>query len=207
VEAKKIARQPRKGKKSSVWKLGVELKRVSDDAKFWQCLICKHMKKPTVLAAAATTSSFRHLKAEHGIIERNKRFVLLEQEARTDSPITSSFNSLATGHLFSKSLIDEVRFLFLQWIICCHIALTMVENRFFLSFIRLINLPVLSYLPKSSTTLRKWVINEYQRQKNIKEVVGKSRSRITISFDTWTAPFAKKHVISLIAHFVDEDWK
>ena len=157
------------------------------------------MKKTTVPAAAATTSSFRHLKAEHGIIERNKRFVLLEQEersnseARTDSPITSSFNSLATGHLFSKSLIDEVRFLFLQWIICCHIALTMVENRFFLSFIRLINLPVLSYLPKPSTTHRKWVINEYQRQKSIKkEVIGKSRSRITISFDTWTAPFAKK---------------
>jgi hypothetical protein len=35
----------------------------------------------------------------------------------------------------------------------------------------------------------------------------KARSRITISFDTWTAPFAKKHVISLIAHFVNENWE
>jgi hypothetical protein len=34
-----------------------------------------------------------------------------------------------------------------------------------------------------------------------------SRSRITISFDTWTAPFARKHIISVIAHFVDQNWK
>jgi hypothetical protein len=33
VEAKKIAHQPHKGKESSVWKLGIELKRVSGDAK------------------------------------------------------------------------------------------------------------------------------------------------------------------------------
>jgi hypothetical protein len=52
------------------------------------------------------------------------------------------------------------------------------------------------------------VISEYQRQKEIsKETIRRSRSRISISFDTWTAPFAKKHIISVIAHFVDENWE
>jgi hypothetical protein len=74
----------------------------------------------------------------------------------------------------------------------------MVENPFFLYFIRLIT--ELCY-----PIFQNPVLNEHQRQKDIeKETIRKSRSQITISFDTWTAPFAKKHVINLIAHFVDE---
>jgi len=84
----------------------------------------------------------------------------------------------------------------------------MIDNRFFVAFIRFINHAVLDFLPKSSSTLRKWVIDEYKRQKEIKkETIRRSRSRISISFDTWTAPFAKKHIISVIAHFVDENWE
>ena len=80
----------------------------------------------------------------------------------------------------------------------------MVENRFFRALIHFINRTVLEYLPESSNTIRKWVISEYQRQKEIRKgTIRQSRSRISISFDTWTAPFAKKHIISVIAHFVD----
>jgi len=217
VETRNLARPTRKGsgkKKSSVWKLGVELKRVDDGAKFWQCLVCKRTDKSTIYTAAATSGPFRHLKNEHGIIERNKRFVRsekpehLDSESPKDSPIVHSFNHQASVNLFSKTLIDGLRLLFLQWIICCHLALSMIENHFFLAFIRFINRTVLDYLPKSSDTLRKWVISEYQRQKKIrKETISRSRSRISISFDTWTAPFAKKHIISVIAHFVDENWE
>ena len=28
-----------------------------------------------------------------------------------------------------------------------------------------------------------------------------------LQVDTWTSPFSKKHVLSIIAHFVDENWK
>ena len=78
------------------------------------------MKKSTIHAAAATSAPFRHLKVEHGIVERNKRFVLLEQEDNSEAPtstsssVASSFNSPARGHLFTKSLIDELHFVFLQ---------------------------------------------------------------------------------------------
>jgi hypothetical protein len=217
VESTNLARPIRKGggkKSSSIWKLGVELKRVDDGAKFWRCMICKKMNKSTIYAAAATTGPFRHLKNDHGIVEENKRFVRLEKqkhldsETPKDSSIVRDFNPGASTDLFCKTLIDEFRLLFLQWIICCHLALSMVENRFFRALIRFINRAVLDYLPESSDTVRKWVINEYQRQKEIrKETIHRSRSRISISFDTWTAPFAKKHIISVIAHFVDENWE
>jgi hypothetical protein len=49
VEAKSVARKSRKGKRSSVWKLGIELKRVEDGAKFWQCLICKRVQKKSII--------------------------------------------------------------------------------------------------------------------------------------------------------------
>jgi len=84
----------------------------------------------------------------------------------------------------------------------------MVENSFFRLLIRFINHTILKYLPECSDTIRKWVISEYQRQKEIKkEIIYKARSRITISFDTWTSPFNRKHVVSIIAHFVNKNWE
>ena len=67
---------------------------------------------------------------------------------------------------------------------------------------------VLEYLPGSSQTVRKWIMDEYKWQKETKkEVLRHSRSQISISFDTWTSSFCKKHVLSMIAHFVDENWE
>jgi hypothetical protein len=82
VEAKSVARKSWQGKEvKCVELLGIELKRVEDGAKFWQCLICKRVQKKSIIySATATTSPFRHLKVEHGVVERNKRFVRLEQE-------------------------------------------------------------------------------------------------------------------------------
>ena len=223
VETQNLARPIRKSsakKSSNIWKLGIELKRVDDGVKFWQCTLCKKKKKSALYTISSTTGPFRHLKKEHQIVEVNKRLVRLECQANLDSeasdaksmnsPIIHDFNYPGRNAVgfFSKILIDEFRLLFLQWIICCHLALSMVENDFFRSLIRFINRAILEHLPESSDTIRKWVISEYQRQKEIKkETIRKSRSRITISFDTWTAPFSKKHVISMIAHFVDENWE
>jgi hypothetical protein len=104
--------------------------------------------------------------------------------------------------------VDEFRSLFLQWIICCHIALLMVENPLFRRLIEFINHLFLQFLPSSANTLRQWVIDEYKHQKTAKkEILRKARSQITLSFDTWTSPFSRKHVLSIIAHFVDENWK
>ena len=224
IETKHLARPVRKGgaaKSSSIWRLGTELKRVDDGVKFWQCLICKKINKSTLFTSTATTSSFRHLKNEHGIVEENKRLIRLDQkqtglgsetsglqESQEQSPIYNDLSIRMGITLLTTTLIDEFRLLFLQWIICCHLALSMVENPFFRLLIRFINRTILDHLPESSTTVRKWIISEYQRQKAIrKEVIGKARSCISISFDTWTSPFSKKHVVSVIAHFVDEHWE
>jgi hypothetical protein len=125
-------------------------------------MICKKMNKSTIYTAAATSGPFRHLKNDHGIVKEDKRSVRLEKRKRLDSEtpkdssIVRDFNHRASVDVFSKMLIDEFRLLFLQWIICCHLALSMVENRFFRALIRFINRAVLEYLPESSDTVRKW---------------------------------------------------
>ena len=84
----------------------------------------------------------------------------------------------------------------------------MIENPLFRGLIEFINVLIIRFLPSSSNTLRQWVMDEYKREKVMKKkALQNARSRITISFDTWTSPFSKKHVLSIIAHFVDENWK
>ena len=153
----------------------------------------------------------QHHTEQYSIVKVNKRFILLKENQAVfkDLSVIDSFSHQTSAPAsISKRAMDEFRWLFLQWIICCHIALAMVENPFFRALINFINRVVLDYLPESSTTVRKWVMDEYKRQKKIrKEALRRSRSRINISFDTWTSPFCKKHVITVIAHFVDENWE
>jgi len=123
VETTNPARPTRKGggkKKSNVWKLGVELKKVDDDTNFWQCLICKRKDKIAIYTATTTTGAFRHLESEHGVVEKDKRLVRVEKPKRPeseppeDSPIVHSFDHHANTKLFSRKLIDQLRLLFLQ---------------------------------------------------------------------------------------------
>ena len=83
VETKTLARLIRKGnvkKTSPIWKIGIKLKRVDNDVNFWQCTVCKKMKKKSTLyKTSATSAAFRHLKKEHGIIESNGRFIQVKQ--------------------------------------------------------------------------------------------------------------------------------
>jgi hypothetical protein len=96
------------------------------------------MDQVTVYAAAATSSAKRHLEDDHNILEKDKRFILLNkqnQAASEDSPIIRSFSrqsdQTSAVAWIGKRSIEEFRWLFLQWIICCHIALAMVGNPFF----------------------------------------------------------------------------
>jgi len=105
VESKKLACQIRKGgggkNTSSIWRLGVEVRRLEDGAKSWQCLLCKNENKVSIYNVAATTGSFRHLKVEHGIVEMDKRFVRLEKQGGLISELLGIRQS-------SVALVSEV---------------------------------------------------------------------------------------------------
>jgi hypothetical protein len=218
IEAKDIAKPVAGGKgkrtrTSAVWKLGKEVTLVKENKPCWRCSICKNEGKIAIFVGVSTSGPLRHLKSDHGYGKRKGRLVRLRRarEGTNEMPSVaprSQGQGSVSGPYLSIPTVDEFRSLFLQWIICCHIALIMVENPLFRKLIEFINHIILQFLPSSGNTLRQWVIEEYERQKTVKkEVLRKARSRITISFDTWTSPFSRKHVLSIIAHFVDEKWK
>ncbi len=210
IEVKNLAKSARTKKKSPIWKLGREVKRVEDGKTYWRCSICNKKGETVMITSKATSGAMRHLES-HGYGKHKGHLVYLwknqkcsdDASAQSHKDQNTSFDSFLL-----TSTVNEFRALFLQWIICCHIALFMVENPFFRKLIEFINQLVIKILPSSANTLRQWIIEEHQRQKKVKKkVLCKARSRITISFDTWTSPFSKKHVLSVIAHFIDENWE
>jgi len=209
IEAKKLAKSAKRKKMSTIWKLGREVERVKDKAPCWRCSICKKEGVMTLLTCKATSGPIRHLES-HGYGKHKGRLVYLRKKQKSSNDTLQGHKGQDTdsGSFLLKSTVDEFRALFLQWIICCHIALSMVENPFFRALVGFINQLFVKLLPSSANTLRQWVIEEHKRQKAAKkEILRKARSRITISFDTWTSPFSKKHILSVIAHFVDENWE
>jgi hypothetical protein len=203
IEVKEAKVAKRKHPRTSVvWKLGREVKRVGEQTSFpyWRCSICKGKGIITVLSCKATSGPMRHIES-HGYKKYKGRLIRLRKEKEAEGPN-------APRPFLTISAMEEFRSLLLQWIICCHIALSMIENPLFRGLIEFINVLIIQFLPSSSNTLRQWVIDEYKREKALKKkALQNARSRITISFDTWTSPFSKKHVLSIIAHFVDENWK
>jgi hypothetical protein len=212
IETKNLAKPvgggaAKRKKPSPIWKLGREVKRVQDEKLHWRCGICKKAGVTTILASGSTSGPIRHLES-HGYSKRKGRLVHLQKKQKCATDTLTQGQATGSGSFLSISTADEFRGLFLRWIICCHIALSMVENPFFRQLIEFINQLFISLLPSSANTIRQWVIEEHKRQKAIRiETLRKARSRITISFDTWTSPYSKKHILSVIAHFVDENWE
>jgi len=63
------------------------------------------------------------------------------------------------------------------------------------------------YLVKSATTIRKWILKEFQRQKlAIKDELANARSRIHISADLWTSPNSLA-IVGIVVHYLDKNFK
>jgi succinate dehydrogenase flavin-adding protein (antitoxin of CptAB toxin-antitoxin module) len=213
IEVKNLAKPvhtAKRKKTSPIWKLGREVKRIKDERTYWHCSICKKEGVMTILSCRATSGPIRHLES-HGYSKYKGRLVYLRKKQNYSKDIPAKDHKgqgIRFGSFLLMSTADQFRALFLQWIICSHIALCMVENPLFRKLIEFINQLFIQLLPLSANTLRQWVIEEHKCQKTMKKrILHKARSRITISFDTWTSPFSKKHVLSVIAHFVDENWE
>jgi hypothetical protein len=63
------------------------------------------------------------------------------------------------------------------------------------------------YLVKSATTIRKWILKEFERQKlAIKDELANARSRIHISADLWTSPNSLA-IVGIVVHYLDKNFK
>lgn len=76
----------------------------------------------------------------------------------------------------------------IRWIVCCQLAFFMLENSVFRELIIWLNAALGALLPAARSTLRRWIIAEYEERKEVlKAELQASFSSIHISFDIWTA--------------------
>lgn len=169
-------------KRSSVWRFGEKLVRITDKKEVYYCYQCEQQKKKQLLPKlSGNTGALQHLLHHHNIDNdgHSKSKPLTDQRVLDENAFT----------LMSVAKKSEFQRLLIRWLVYCHICLSMVENNYFRELIEYLNKGLASLLPLAQATIRKWIINAYQEEKEkIKEEMRTSISSIHISFDMWTSP-------------------
>lgn len=86
----------------------------------------------------------------------------------------------------------------------CSFALRLVSKPEFRAFLAYLNEDINVWLPRSSNTIKSWVLECFINQKEkLRQTVRHARSLIHISCDLWTSPNSLA-ILGIIGHLIDE---
>ena len=142
---------------SIIWYLGEKYKR--NKHKFWRYGICKNNK---ILAMdKGTSSALRHLRRHHRIDKKGRRI-------QTKQPIIAeAFTAVGktVAQVVTRFNTNTFRYLLIRWIVTMHIALSCVESDTFRDWVVYIAPGLDTYLVRSATTIRRWILWEFAKQR------------------------------------------
>ena len=164
---------------SLIWRFGEAIVRCKDGVRMFYCYDCERKRYPQKLPVLKGTSNVRkHLEDVH------KRNMETGEIREPEESVRKS----AVWSYVSKTNYDHFKHLVVRWFAFCQLALFMVENTFFREVVTYLNTGLGSMLPRASSTLRRWIMDEFEAQKKLVTAeLSKSISRVHISFDIWTA--------------------
>jgi hypothetical protein len=177
-------------KGSDIWKHGVSVIRASNNQRVYYCYQCEvRGKEQQWTSLHGTSSVHKHLKT-HGVGLG---------ESPQPEPSQTVFEKVSTERYNGfKSVI-------VRWIVYCNIAFKMLENQYFRDVVLFLNKGLGALLPAASATIRNWVKEEYDKQKDhLIEELAAAISNIHLSFDIWTSP-NRYSIISVFANFINEE--
>lgn len=100
---------------------------------------------------------------------------------------------------------DQLEVLYIRFITACSLPIRLVECPEFRAMLAYVNADVDTWLPGSHQTVKKWIMRQYEDQKEkVKQRIQSARSRIHISCDLWTSPNSLA-ILGVVAHYVTED--
>jgi hypothetical protein len=100
---------------------------------------------------------------------------------------------------------DPLEVLYVRFITACSLPFRLVECPEFRVLLAYINKDVDTWLPNTHETIRKWIMRQYEDQKEkVKQRIQSAKSRIHISCDLWTSPNSLA-ILGIVAHYVTED--
>src|SRR5579871_908118 len=188
--------QGKRQKSSHIWDKdkGFKIIDVKARTSHYYCIQCCDKEKDEDYAPFAvdngTSSVTKHWITKHGIDKHGKP---VEKNKKRES-------------LIPVLDFKVWKLVFIQWIVFCHIAYSQIENRFFKKMLSLLGEGLAALVP-SRTTIRKWILSEFQqRKKELRRELRAARSNIHISFDLWTSPNCYA-IMAIIAHYIDSNGK
>lgn len=192
IDTAKRKREPR-----SIWyRFGEKLLRLSDNKVVYYCYVCERKKRQQDLPVMnGTGPALDHLREEHQIDKHGNKIKVTVPAGQATLEQT---NTLVTTYDF-----EEFKRLLLRWMVYCFIAFRMIENDYFRALLNWLNKGVGQLLPHAASTLRQWIINEYEQQKVLViEELSKAISNVHLSFDLWSSP---NHyaIMGIYGHFIN----
>ncbi|KAL6402752.1 hypothetical protein AUP68_14088 [Ilyonectria robusta] len=185
-------RRPRTG---WVWEHGFDIEKDGSGHRFWLCKTC-HRKKATITHmydAASTSQANGHMEDIHRINkggpmppQRKKQRTLFDMVDL--DPHRPKDQALMNAFIVS---FEPVRFqhLLIRWVACDNIPFHKLESPYFRDLMAYANSAIVDSgsLPTHST-IREWIVRSFSRHKGVvTELLGRSVSRINISFDAWSS--------------------
>jgi hypothetical protein len=100
---------------------------------------------------------------------------------------------------------DQLEVLYVRFITACSLPFRLVECPEFRALLAYINDDIDTWLPDTHETIRKWIMRQYEDQKEkVKQRIQSAKSRIHISCDLWTSPNSLA-ILGVVGHYVTED--
>ncbi|KAK2926510.1 HAT, C-terminal dimerization domain [Fusarium oxysporum f. sp. vasinfectum] len=208
---RKHQRRPRTG---WVWEHGFDIEKDGSGHRFWLCKMC-HQKKATITHmydAASTSQANGHMEDIHRINkdgsmppQRKKQRTLfdmvdLDPHRPKDQALMNAFIASFEPARFQHLLI--------RWVACDNIPFYKLESPYFRDLMAYANSAIVDSgsLPTHST-IREWIVRTFSRHKGVvTELLGRSLSRINISFDAWSSRRFTS-LLGLTVHFLDDEGK
>jgi hypothetical protein len=206
VRCSSLAKHPKATKKrqSVIWMYGEDIQlRTSSSKRFWYCYFCekKGCQQELPIVDKGNSTCLDHLKQRHQIGQTG------EHISNRDPRQTAINSSPSMTSMIFRRDLDFFKELLIRWIVYCHIAFFQLENEYFRELLFYLAPWLSDLLPKAANTIRKWIKDLFLTKKEaLKKELREARSRISVSFDVWTAPSCIA-ILGAVAHFVDKTGK
>lgn len=188
------------------WEHGFDVKR-HDGSSHWVCGRCvtKRSPRPAIFAAAGTANQAKHLVNEHRIDDptgkRPAKRAKISVAERLLADVTKPPEQALVNRLIQSFNPVYFQQLLVDWITHDNISFHKVESPYFRRLMEYTNPTCAPFLP-SHPTLRKWLVDKFNRHKGIvTELLLSSPGLIHLSFDGWTSN-NHKSLLGVVVHFL-----
>ena len=173
---------------------------------YWKC---KHYNE-TQFSQANPENKATHLRDKHGIVKDSNQDPIhpisryIQLRGGENTPVVVGRQKESYVSLTSAVLRQPLLNALITLLVVCQLAFTLATNHLFIAFLKTIFPTIEQLMPKSATTIRKYVLLAFEKRRGVLKLALRcSKSQIHFSFDLWTSP---NHLalLGIVGHYIDE---